>query len=64
MQQAVIDYSRCEGHDPCPAREACPTKAIIQMDRGEVAIVNGALCLGCGDCVPACPDKAIKVRHL
>ena len=64
MQQAIVITERCTAHDKCPAREVCPTKALFQMDPGEVAVVNGALCRGCGTCVAACPEKAIKVRHL
>lgn len=64
MQQAVVDPRLCTAHDKCAAREVCPTKALFQMDPGEVATVNHALCRGCGTCVAACPDKAIKVRHL
>ena len=64
MQQAVVNVDKCSAHDKCPAREACPTRALLQMDPGEIAVVNGALCRGCGNCVAACPDKAIKVRSL
>ncbi|MBI5870460.1 MAG: 4Fe-4S binding protein [Actinobacteria bacterium] len=34
------------------------------MDPGEVVTVNGSLCRGCGDCVVACPEKAIKISQV
>ncbi|MCL4309723.1 MAG: 4Fe-4S binding protein [Actinomycetota bacterium] len=64
MQQAVVDSESCAAHERCPARDSCPTKALFQMDPGEIVTVNGSLCRGCGDCVSACPEKAIRIRHL
>ncbi|MHB9112451.1 MAG: 4Fe-4S binding protein [Thermoleophilia bacterium] len=64
MQLARVEANTCSGHKSCPARKACPTKALFQMDPGEVVTVNGSLCRGCGDCVAACPEKAIKVSQI
>ncbi|MHB8859834.1 MAG: 4Fe-4S binding protein [Thermoleophilia bacterium] len=64
MQLAEVDTERCSGHEKCPARKACPTKALFQMDPGEVVTVNGSLCRGCGDCIAACPEQAIRVRQI
>ncbi|MHB9053229.1 MAG: 4Fe-4S binding protein [Thermoleophilia bacterium] len=64
MQLAEVNTERCNGHEECPARKACPTKALFQMDPGEVVTVNGSLCRGCGDCIAACPEQAIKIRQI
>ncbi|XXJ18264.1 4Fe-4S dicluster domain-containing protein [Desulfovibrio caledoniensis] len=38
--------------------EACPTGATYKdMDTGEV-VIDAALCIGCGNCIPACPYDA------
>jgi len=63
MMLAVIDVSRCVGHEKCHARGCCPTKAIIQIDPGEKVIVDTSLCHGCGDCVSECPEGAIRIEE-
>ena len=63
MHLAEVKANICSGHDNCPARKAYPTKALFQMDPGEVVIVNSSLCRGCGDCVIACPERAIKMNQ-
>lgn len=62
MIQAVIDFKKCACRDVCLARDACLPRAIIQMDPGGEAMVNGSLCNGCGDCVSECPEKAISMK--
>ena len=64
MQLAEVTMELCSGHKSCPARKACPTKALFQMDPGEVVTVNGSLCRGCGDCVSVCPERAISIRQI
>ena len=44
-----------------PVREICPTGAITWNDSGEVAVVNGEACIGCGLCVARCPYGAISL---
>ena len=44
-----------------PAREVCPTEAITWNNSGEVAVVNGDTCIGCGLCVARCPYGAISL---
>jgi Fe-S-cluster-containing hydrogenase component 2 len=39
--------------------EACPEKAIVRNERSGAVIVDEERCLGCGDCVEACPFGAI-----
>ncbi len=49
--------------------EPCTFKAIEieeHKENGEIkkrAVVNEALCKGCGGCAATCPPKAIYVRH-
>lgn len=64
MQLAKVETDICSGHESCPARKACPTKALFQMDPGEVVTVNGSICRGCGVCISACPEKAIRLRQV
>ena len=44
-----------------PTREVCPTGAITWNASGEVAVVNGDACIGCGLCVARCPYGAISL---
>ena len=44
-----------------PVREVCPTGAITWNDSGEVAVVNGDACVGCGLCIARCPYGAISL---
>jgi len=64
VQLARVESNICSGHEICTARKTCPTKALFQMDPGEAVMVNGSLCRGCGDCVVACPEKAIKIYQV
>jgi len=61
----VLDYSRC---DPfrcekgiCAAGQVCERKVLRQEKPGEMPDVYQALCLGCADCLEACPQEAIRL---
>jgi heterodisulfide reductase subunit A len=41
----------------------CPYNAISRNEEKGVAVINEALCKGCGTCVAACPSGAIT-QHL
>lgn len=43
-----------------PCAEACPVDAIKKRGDGTVIIDEG-LCIGCGDCIPACPFSVIGI---
>ena len=60
---ALVDYNRCQPDlcDHCPAASACTRKLLVQESRHEAPMVNPSLCKGCGDCVRACPFKAIII---
>ena len=38
--------------------EVCPYEARVLNEKTKIAEVNGALCMGCGACVVACPSNA------
>jgi Fe-S-cluster-containing dehydrogenase component len=42
-----------------PCRDACPEEAIYQNEWGIVQ-VNGELCIGCKECIEACPFGAMQ----
>ena len=68
---AGVDYQRCkprkcnpeEGR--CEAVGACSHKAIKQLDGlFESPIIFQDMCLGCWDCIEACPLDAIQMKHV
>lgn len=68
---ALVDYGRCDprGCDPekgtCASASACPRKVIKQIDGlFEQPIVFQDLCMGCWDCIEACPMSAVQAIHL
>jgi translation initiation factor RLI1 len=67
---ALVDYKVCSPNkcNPdegiCAAVEACSKAVLEQIDGAfEVPIVDQDVCLGCGDCVEACPLDAIQIKH-
>lgn len=50
-------YCRHCGNPPC--RKACPVEAIVRNDQGIVQIIDD-LCIGCRDCLDACPFGAMQ----
>ncbi|TKJ42865.1 hypothetical protein CEE36_06260 [candidate division TA06 bacterium B3_TA06] len=53
--KAEIEISRCEGNHKC--FEACKFKA-IEGEEGEIHTIIEEKCVGCGECVKACPTGA------
>jgi translation initiation factor RLI1 len=54
------DPERCDG-GICVAALACPHKLIKQEAPLQIPMPHPSLCQGCGDCVRACPLKAIQI---
>ncbi|MBA3029744.1 MAG: hypothetical protein FP816_13195 [Desulfobacteraceae bacterium] len=68
---AAIDYGMCDAKncDPdngvCAAVLACTHKVIKQMDGAfESPIIFQDLCMGCWDCIEACPAHAIQIKRV
>jgi len=68
---ASIDYEKCHpnGCNPdqgrCLAIPACDHKVIKQLDGAfEQPMVFQDMCMGCWDCIEACPLDAIGMKHL
>lgn len=53
----------CEQCDPAPCKTVCPTKAIIKDVKTSALVVDTDKCIGCKECVWACPFGAISVRR-
>ncbi len=45
-----------------PCAEVCPNKAITKRGDG-IVVIDEELCIGCGDCIPACPFSVIGINR-
>ena len=68
---AAIDYQRCDiktcapDQGLCPALPACAHKVIKQLDGAfESPIIFQDMCMGCWDCIEACPLDAIGMKRI
>ena len=68
---AMVDYERCAPGecDPqngvCAAVAACTHKVLKQIDDAfNPPIIFHDMCMGCWDCIAACPLGAIQTRHV
>ena len=68
---AAVDYQICDPAecDPdkgiCPAVAACEHKVLKQIDGAfEAPMVFHDLCMGCWDCLEACPRNAIYIKQV
>lgn len=67
-KMALVDFGKCdpancEG-EVCVAAKACPRKLLRQEAPGDPPMTDPSLCKACGDCVRACPAKAIKIVNI
>ncbi len=68
---ALVDYDICKPKecDPdkgiCVSVSACTHKVIKQLDGVfESPMIFQDMCMGCWDCIEACPLDAIKVKNV
>lgn len=68
---AMVDYDKCNPsrcnpeNGKCPAVSACTHKVLTQIDGPfEPPVVFQDTCMGCWDCIEACPLEAIHMKHL
>lgn len=65
---ALLDYTKCvpgeceEGI--CTAAQVCPAKLLRQEESYLVPMTEPSFCRACGECVRACPMKAIEIVSL
>ena len=64
-KMALVDFNKCRPEEcdngVCAAALACTRKLLVQEAPYEAPMPNPALCRACGDCVRACPAKAIQI---
>ena len=68
---AMVDYEICDSRkcNPekgvCAAVLACTHKVIKQIDGVfEAPLIFQDMCMGCWDCIEACPLDAVKIKHV
>lgn len=68
---AMVDYETCnpEECDPengkCAAAKACTYKVMKQIDgEFEPPMVFQDMCMGCWDCIEACPLGAVAIKEI
>ncbi|MFC2014772.1 4Fe-4S binding protein [Chloroflexota bacterium] len=62
---AMVDFNKCQPekceNGICKAAQACERKLLTQDTAFEAPMTNPSICRACGDCVRACPMKAIQI---
>lgn len=62
---ALVNYNKCRpdicDSGICKAAQACRYKLLKQEQKYEIPMADPFICRGCGDCVNACPLKAIEI---
>ena len=64
---ALVDYNKCRPDrcesGICKATQACRYKLLNQEKFYDMPMADPFICRGCGDCVRACPLKAIEIAN-
>jgi len=64
-KMALVQYNRCDPEKCdggiCAAALACPHKLLKQEAPYQIPMPDPSICRACGDCVRACPLKAIQI---
>jgi translation initiation factor RLI1 len=64
-KMALVNYNKCHPEKcdggSCAAALACSRRMLKQEAPCEIPATDPFLCRGCGDCVIACPLRAIAV---
>jgi len=67
-KMALVNFHQChpEKCDKgiCVAALACSHKTLKQESPYEIPMTDPFLCRGCGDCVRACPLRAIEIVRM
>jgi len=68
---ALVDYSICNPKECspdegiCAAVLACSHKVVKQIDGiFEQPIIFQDMCMGCWDCIEACPLDAVQIKNI
>ena len=68
---SVVDYEKCNpktcnsDEGICPSVSVCTYKVLKQIDgKFEQPMIFQDMCMGCWDCIEACPLDAIQMKHI
>jgi translation initiation factor RLI1 len=65
---ASLNYKKCHPEKcdsgVCAAVLACSHKLLRQEASYDIPMTDPSVCQGCGDCVRACPLKAIEIVRM
>jgi MinD superfamily P-loop ATPase len=59
----VINWELCQNCNPCHARLACNTRAIVKIELDELPYIEPTRCNGCAKCVRSCSYAAILIDN-
>lgn len=54
-----VDVHLCHTCEACQARRVCKTRALVQIERGDLPIIDASRCRGCLVCILECPHGAV-----
>ena len=64
-KMSLVNYNKCHPEKCdggiCAAALACTHKLLKQEAPYQIPMPDPSICQGCGDCVRACPLKAIEI---